>query len=70
MGCNERVGNFFLLLCIFHTTRGIEIMKPGLKSHNISQRQMKNCIKLQLGFQKWIHDFNDKDEVDNAHPLS
>ena len=26
-------------------------------------------MKLQLGFQKWIHEFNDKHEVDNAYPL-
>ena len=69
MGCNERVGNLLLLLCVVHTTGGIEIMKPGWKLNNITQRQFKNCIKLQLGFQKWIHEFNDKPEVDNAYPL-
>ena len=69
MGCNERVGNFLLLLCVIHTTGGIEIMRPGLETNNITQREFKNCIKLQLGFQRWIHEFNDKEEVDNAYPI-
>ena len=69
MGCNERVGNFTQLLCVSHTTAGIELLKPGWDDHNITQTQFKNCIKLQLGFQKWIHEFNDKVEVDNADHL-
>jgi len=69
MGCNERVGNMFLLLCLTHTTDGIALLKPGWDTHNITQKQFKNRIKLQLGFQKWIHEYNDKDEVDSAGPL-
>ena len=69
MGCNERVGNFLLLLCVIHTTGGINIMKPGWQANNITQKEFQNCMKLQLGFQKWIHEFNDKPEVDNAYPL-
>ena len=69
MGCNEMVGTFLMLLCTIHTTGGIQIMKPGWEMNNTTQRQFKNCMKLQLGFQKWIHEFNDKLEVDNAYPL-
>ena len=69
MGCNERVGNLKLLLCLSYTTEGIALLQPGLRKHNISLRAFRNCIKLQLGFQKWIHEFNDKEEVDNAAPL-
>ena len=69
MGCNEMVGNFLMLLCTIHTTGGIQIMKPGWEMNNTTQRKFKNCMKLQLGFQKWIHEFNGKPEVDNAYPL-
>ena len=44
-------------------------MKPGWQANDITQKEFKNCMKLQLGFQKWIHEFNDKHEVDNAYPM-
>ena len=32
-------------------------------------QQLKECLKLQLGFEKWVNDSNTTQDVDRATPL-
>ena len=69
MSASERVGNIFLLLCAMHTDHGKEIFSDGCGESRISLEQMRQCIKLQLGFEKWVNDSNSKEEVSHATVL-
>jgi hypothetical protein len=66
MSASERVGNMFLLLCALHTEQGKEIFADGCKQSRVSLDHMRQCIKLQLGFEKWVNDSNTKEEVARA----
>lgn len=69
MSASERVGNMFLLLCALHTEQGKEIFADGCSVSRVSLEQMKKCIKLQLGFEKWVNDSNSKEDVALATPV-
>jgi len=69
MSASERVGNFFLVLCALHTDVGKEIFSEGCNASGITLQQMKECIKLQLGFEKWVNDSNLIAEVESATSL-
>jgi len=58
MTASECVGNMFMLLCAIHTKYGREIFCDGLNAEGISLSAFKNCIKLQLSFEKWVDDSN------------
>ena len=66
MSASERVGNMFLLLCALHTNKGKGIFADGCKNSGVSLRQIQDCIKLQLGFEKWVNDSNTVAEVERA----
>jgi len=69
MSASERVGNMFLLLCALHTEQCKEIFADGCNESRVSLEQMKNCLKLQLGFEKWVNDSNTKEDVTRATVL-
>ena len=52
MTASERVGNMFMLLCVIHTKDGQAIFCGGLNAEVISLTAFKDCIKLQLSFEK------------------
>lgn len=57
MSASERVGNIFLLMVALHTNT------DGCNESRVSIEHMKQCIKLQLGFEKWVNDLNSKEDV-------
>lgn len=69
MSASERVGNMFLLLCAMHTKQGRELFADGCYNSGVSLRQIQDCIKLQLGFEKWVDDSNTIAEVERATDL-
>lgn len=69
MVCNARVGNMLIFLCVTYTNSGMGLLRKGLRDEGISQHDFQRCIKLQLGFQKWVHEHNSIVEVKKAKPL-
>jgi len=69
MTASERVGNMFILLCVMHTENGKQLFADGCKQSSISFNQMKHCLKLQLSFEKWVHESNTINEIDRATNL-
>ena len=66
MTASERVGNMYLLLCALHTDDGKEIFADGCRESRVSFEQLRQCIKLQLGFEQWVNDSNTKEDVTRA----
>ena len=58
MTASESVGNMFMLLCVIHTKDGHGIFHEGLGAEGISLTAFKDCMKLQLSFEKWFDDSN------------
>ena len=58
MTASERVRNMFMLLCVMHTKDGRGIFRNGLNELDIALSAFKNCMKLQLSFEKWVDDSN------------
>ena len=71
MTAMERVRNLHELLVLSYTQSGYDIIKPIpiLSDRRISIRNWRDCIKLQLSFEKWVHDHNPIEDVQNAQPL-
>jgi len=69
MSASEHVGNIFVLLCAMHTDTGKKLFLEGCQVSGISMQQLKECLKLQLGFEKWVNDSNTTQDVDRATPL-
>ncbi len=66
----ERKGNLFFLLCIAKTTKGSLKLQHTL-GHNISKwKKLLEFIKLYLSMEEWFHDCNDKDELNQARPIT
>ena len=71
MSASERVGNMFILLCAMHTEHGKQLFIDGCNESRISFNNMKYCIKLQLGFEKWVNEPNTMQDIDQAkHVIS
>jgi hypothetical protein len=66
MSASERVGNIFMLLCAMHTQDGISIFEDGCFASSLSLENMKQCIKLQLGFEVWVNQSNAINDVAKA----
>ncbi len=66
---SERVGNCFILLCVLNTAVGQKLIKPGLRSRNISLKKIISCLKLCLGYMRWVHESHTINEVHNVHNL-
>ena len=58
MTAMERIGNLHELLVLTYTQSGCDIIKPILRKHRITISKWRDCIKLQLSFEKWVHDHN------------
>jgi hypothetical protein len=52
-----------------YTATGQQLLKAPLKNNNVPLSRWRNCIKLQLSFEKWVHEENLVDEVKNAQPI-
>ncbi len=70
MSASERVGNMFMLLCAMHTHDGITIFEPGCFASSLSLEDMKQCIKLQLGFELWVNQSNAIEDVAKAESVT
>jgi hypothetical protein len=62
----ERKGNLFHLLCIANTTEGRNKLKRALGHSDYQWKRWVAFIKLYLSMEEWLHDNNDKTEVDHA----
>ena len=63
MSASERVGNMFLILCLLHTQDGKQLFADGLDDIGVSLRAIKDCLKLQLSFEKWVNNSNSIEDV-------
>ena len=66
---SERVGNFFILLCVMYTTSGKGLLSNGLSRERISLKRFRNCIKLYLAFEKWVDETHPIQKVKDAYGL-
>jgi hypothetical protein len=69
MTASERVGNMCMLLCVIHAKDGREILQNILNELDIALSDFKNCMKLQLSFEKWVDDSNPIIDVCGASDL-
>ena len=69
MSATERLGNLMVLLCLAHTTQGIALLRRGWQKNNIGQQDFRDCIKLQLAYEKWVNDSNEIQDVKDSVPL-
>jgi len=51
---SERVGNCFILLCLLHTSRGLELTDYQRRQRRIPMRDIIYCLKLYLSFERWV----------------
>ena len=58
MSASERIANMLMLLCAINTKDGRDIFHDGLGANCISLTAFKDCMKLQLSFEKWVDDSN------------
>jgi hypothetical protein len=66
MSASERVGNIFILLCAMHTHDGTQLFCNGCHISGVRYEDMKQCLKLQLGFEVWVNQSNKISDVENA----
>ncbi len=66
MSANECVGNMFLILCLLHTNDGKQLFADGLEDIGISLHAIKDFLRLQLSFEKWINNLNPIEDVVKA----
>ncbi len=59
----------FIRLCVLNTARGQKLIKPELRSRNISLKKIISCLNLYLGYDYWVHESHTINEVYNAHNL-
>ena len=69
MSASERVGNIFILLCAMHTSDGHQLFADGCAAADVSFKNVKHCLKLQLSFERWVNDSNSIVDVKRALPL-
>ena len=69
MSVSERVGNIFILLCAMHTMDGKQLFHDGCHMSGIRYEDMKECLKLQLGFEVWVNQSNTICDVEKATAL-
>ena len=69
LSATERIGILFILLCLSYITDSVQILKPGWTKYRISATEFFDCIKLKLGFEKWVDNTNPRDQVFYAQPL-
>lgn len=66
MSASECVGNMFLIMCSIHTYDGSQLFQDGLQEIGISLWAVKDCLKLQLLFEKWVNNSNTIEDVSKA----
>ena len=69
MAGSERVGNCFILLCVMHTARGIELTKLEMANQRITLKRTLHCLKLYLSFERWITQPNPRSKVEKSKRL-
>ena len=65
----ERLGNFHDLLVMSYTITGYKLIMSTIQKHRSSLLKLSDCIKLQLSFDKPVHDKNPINHVQNAQPF-
>lgn len=65
---SKHVGNILKLLCAMHTLNGRELFQSGCHVSGGDLEDMKQCFKVQLGFEVWVNQSN-KISNENLIPL-
>jgi hypothetical protein len=63
---SERVGNCFILLCLFHTQLGQNLISTYRTD---SLNSYKECLKLYLLFERWVNEPHLRREVQKSEKL-
>ena len=63
---SERVGNCFILLCLFHTQLGQKLISTHRTE---SLKSYKECLKLYLSFERWVNEPHSRREVQKSEKL-
>ena len=63
---SERVGNAFILLCLFHTQLGQKLIATY---RPVSINSYKECLKLYLSFDRWVNNPHTRCKVQNSTRL-
>jgi hypothetical protein len=66
----EQKGNSFMLLCIAQTTEGSIILQRAIGYSSQKWNKWIKFQKLYLSMEEWLHDCNDKEEVNKAQPAN
>ena len=70
LGTTERRGNLFCFLVCMHTTKGRQVLKPLFEQViGVTYSGVIDSVKLILSFEKWCHNDNFKEDVENAGSL-
>ena len=69
MAAFEAFGNLLIQLCVSYTDSGLDLLRDGMARENISQKDYRHCIKLLLAFDRWCHQSNPKEEVEQSVEL-
>jgi hypothetical protein len=63
---SERVGNCFILLCLFYTLLGQQLIA---KYQKVSLNSYKDCLKLYLSFEQRVTEPHSRREVQKSKKL-
>ena len=66
---SERVGNCFVLLCVMHTQLGQSLLAKEMGAKRISLRKFTNCLKLYLGFERWVNESHTRSQIRKSRKL-
>jgi hypothetical protein len=60
---SKRVGNCFVLLCVMHSQLGQRLLAKEMGAKRISLRKFTNCLKLHLGFERWVNESHTRSQI-------
>ncbi len=66
---SERVGNYFVLLCVMHTHLGKELMANKMKQRKIPLKRFIEFLKLYLAYERWVTEPHSRAQVRRSYKL-
>ena len=66
---SKRVGNCFVLLCVMHTQLGQNLLAKEMGAKRISLQKFTNCLKLYLGFERWVNESHTRTQIRKSRKL-
>ncbi len=59
----------FVLLCVMHTQLGQSLLAKEMGAKRISLRKFTNCLKLYLGFERWVNESHTRSQLRKSRKL-